>query len=436
MTAVAPAALSSHDRLESASARLLVGVAAHGVLAVLLLGVGLVAGLGNPAVLGVTSGLMPRLAGTPEQVWLAGLLSVSGAALGVLGIQIGVRARERWVVPWAGVLAVLALGALGAWGHLPALLTLAVLGWGVAPLLRSPTPLRTNPMTLKELRERMRGGRAFAVITVYVLLLCIFAVVLFAANAPITRGLATSVTGDLGRAMFAGIVGLELALMLFIAPAFTAGSVTGERERQTYDLLRMTLLPPASFLIGKLQAAFGFIVLLMLAAIPLQSIAFLFGGVSEVELVLSLVMLLVTGLTFSAVGLFFSAHTARTNAASTRAYLVAVLVMVGMPVLLGVLGAPFYNALSGQGTGMTGSPVWEAFLIYLGALLNSLSPFTAATASQTLLLAQGQAGLWSATLSTNGATLPLAAPWLTFCLVYLSVSAVLIALAVRRGQAT
>src|SRR5690606_6689202 len=112
----------------------------------------------------------------------------------------------------------------------------------------------------------------------------------------------------------------ELMLIIFIAPAFTAGAVTGERERKTYDLLQITLLPRPSFIIGKLESALGYIFLLLLAAIPLQSIAFLFGGVSETELIISFVILVVTAIALGTIGLYFSTAAERTLTASVRAY--------------------------------------------------------------------------------------------------------------------
>ncbi|MCU0463628.1 MAG: hypothetical protein MUF38_03555 [Anaerolineae bacterium] len=423
------------EHLATAASRLMVGVGAHGVLAVLLALAGIGAGLTGGGLLSALQGIIFRFNGTPDAAWVAALLLTGVCTIGLAVVRLGVQAHERWT--WlATVLVVgLSVAALMIFGFFPALLTLAALGWGIAPLLKEPGALQPNPVAVKELRERMRGGRAYAVMTVYLILMSAVAVILFLANAPFTRGLSTSVTGDLGRTTFAGLVALELAMLMFIAPSFTAGSVTGERERQTYDLLKITLLPRATFLIGKLESALGFIALLLLAAIPLQSIAFLFGGVSEVELVLSLLVVLVTALTFGAVGVFFSTLTEKTTTASVRSYSSALLVMLGAPLLGAVVGAPFYAVISGAGTGMTGSPVWEGFLVYLGALVNALSPFTAASASQTLLLSQGQAGLWSATLSSNGAVIPLAAPWMTFCLLYLSVSAVLVTVAVRRIRA-
>src|SRR5690606_31149931 len=100
-------------------------------------------------------------------------------------------------------------------------------------------------------------------------------------------------------------IGIEMMLVAFIAPAFTAGAISGEREHQTYELLRTTLLAPSKLVLGKLLAALFYVLLLLLAAVPLQSIAFFFGGVAETEVILAFVILFVTALLFCTMGLYF-----------------------------------------------------------------------------------------------------------------------------------
>src|SRR5258708_26930719 len=151
-----------------------------------------------------------------------------------------------------------------------------------------------NPVVLKELRGRMRGPRAFVVLTVYLILMSGFARLIYYLYSSSLDFQGAAAGGTIGRWLFSSIVAVELFLVAFIAPTFTAGAISGERERQTYDLLRTTLLPARSLVVGKLISALSYILLLLLAAIPLQSIAFLFGGVTEAEVILSLVILVIT----------------------------------------------------------------------------------------------------------------------------------------------
>ncbi|HRE26176.1 MAG TPA: hypothetical protein PK954_06060 [Anaerolineales bacterium] len=152
--------------------------------------------------------------------------------------------------------------------------------------------LSINPVVLKELRGRMRGARAFVVLTVYLVLLAGFVIFLYYLySASTATAFSASQRGLVGKFVFGGVVGIELLLVCFIAPAFTVGAVSGERERQTYDLLRTTLLPARSLVLGKLGSALVYILLLLFTALPLQSLAFLLGGVAIEELVLATLLL-------------------------------------------------------------------------------------------------------------------------------------------------
>jgi ABC-type Na+ efflux pump permease subunit len=136
--------------------------------------------------------------------------------------------------------------------------------------------LLDNPVVLKELRSRMRGARAFIVLTVYLLLLGAFSSLIYVAvSESYTNASGQTTVGEIGRTLFGGVVAIEMLLVAFIAPAFTSGAISGEREHQTFDLLRTTLLPPYSFVVGKLLSAMLFVLLLLLAAIPLQASHFL-----------------------------------------------------------------------------------------------------------------------------------------------------------------
>jgi len=290
-----------------------------------------------------------------------------------------------------------------------------------------------NPVTLKELRARMRGARAFATLTVYLGLMAGFAVTLYilcGSSLNLADGALQS--GAIGRTLFTGLVGLELFLITFIVPAFTAGAITGERERQTFDLLRTTLLSPSALILGKLLSALAFIFLLLLAAIPLQSIAFLFGGVSELEIVLSFVILFVTAIALGTIGLYFSARMQRTLPASVATYGVALLVMVALPLLMAVLlavgGSFFFGLLNARG-GSLSTPV-QAVMWYGAGLLVSSNPLATAFVTQRLLVERQTAGVFTVTLS--GSTLVLVSPWIVFTILYLVVSAIFFFAAVRR----
>lgn len=434
----APSLTPREQRLERAGARLQLAAILNAILAAGLVVVGVVVALiADPQAFSVLkSGLLFRYPNANDTALLVTILLLLINTSVLLVTMVGVLAQEFWAFLTTAILFIGNLALLILFGFTLAILTLLALLWGLIVLIPDLRAFRLNPVMLKELRERMRGARAFAVITVYLGLMTAFTVLLYVAYSPLNNGFVASVTGELGRVLFAAVVGIEMILIIFIAPAFTAGAVTGERERKTYDLLQITLLPRPSFIIGKLESALGYIFLLLLAAIPLQSIAFLFGGVSETELLISFVILVVTAITLGTVGLFFSTLTERTLTASVRSYTFAFAFIFGFPIALSILLGIVQGLLYDTGGTFRGAPAVEALLIYLQQFVISLNPITAGLGTQTLLINQQTLGFWSQTLSSNGGSIPVASPWISFTILYLVISAVLITLSIRQIRRT
>ncbi len=295
------------------------------------------------------------------------------------------------------------------------------------------TLLTKNPVVLKELRGRMRGPRAFVVLTTYLLLMSGFVTLLYVVYVASTNNVYNTPSSQLiGKFVFGAVVGIELLLVCFIAPAFTAGSISGEREHQTYDLLRTTLLSATQLVLGKLASALSYILLLLVAALPLQSLAFLLGGVALEEVLIASVLLVATAFLFGTSGVFFSSFMRRTLASTVLTYAFALLATLGLPlILLAILPLNsflFYNATPG--------PITQA-MMYLGfwALL-STNPIGTAIATEILLVEEHTVLLFNAPLS-NGVSLPLLSPWIpftVFCFVLGVLMVLLSILAVRRAE--
>ena len=195
--------------------------------------------------------------------------------------------------------------------------------------------LTRNPVVLKELRGRMRGPRAFIVLTLYLLLMSGFVTLLYIVYSASVNSAVSGNSGQVvGKFVFGAVVGIELLLVCFIAPAFTAGAISGERERQTYDLLRTTLLPAQALVLGKLASALSYVLLLLVAAFPLQSLAFLLGGVGPQEVVIATLLLVATAFLFGTSGIFFSSLMRRTLGSTVVTYAFALMATLGLPLIL------------------------------------------------------------------------------------------------------
>ena len=195
---------------------------------------------------------------------------------------------------------------------------------------------------VKELRSRMRGRRAFIVLTVYLGILALITYGVYVVVAPNARGITGGGFGGGGQANASALIGqsiftllsiFQLILICFIAPAFTSGQISMEREKQTLDLLISTPMRPGAIVIGKLVAALAFVVLMIVAAVPITAIVLMYGGASVEDIVRQQIVLLATALLLGSIGLFFSALLKRTQAATVLTYISVLALTLGTTML-------------------------------------------------------------------------------------------------------
>jgi len=291
--------------------------------------------------------------------------------------------------------------------------------------------LRRNPITLKEMRSRMRGRRSFAVLTLNVFLLGGLVSLIYMAYAATTQVMSSpSSLRALGKTIFATAVGMQLLITCFTSSSAAVGAISSERERQTFELLRTTLLPARSLVLGKLTAAVLFNLLIILSAIPIAGLSFFFGGVTLEEITIASIFLIVTAIAFSTIGLFFSSLMRRTSQATAVSTVVTLLLVFGLPVFMliiqGLLSTMVYAS------SQTGLPSVEAEMTrnFVLWLLVSISPLSAGVATLATLLDSQTALTMTWTLS-NGTSITYPSSWITYTVVYLLLSLILIGLSIR-----
>ena len=287
------------------------------------------------------------------------------------------------------------------------------------PRFRLLRGLTQNPVVLKELRGRMRAGRAFLIITIYLLLMSLLVGLIYIGLASSRNtGGSSSIVQVVGKTVFGAVVGIEMMMVCFLSPALTAGAIASERERQTFDLLRTTLLPARSLVFGKLVSALSFLVLLLVVGFPLLALASLFGGVSVGEVLVAFLLLAVTALAFCAIGLVISSLMRSTLAATVISYVGAVIMVFGEPTLLAI-AASFISMVGGLGTSSSVAQqvLIETVLYVIGYLLVVVNPVATVVASELVLL-NAQSFFYTTLPLTNGKTFPVISPWITYTILY------------------
>jgi len=178
--------------------------------------------------------------------------------------------------------------------------------------------MNINPVLLKEIKVRMRGWKAAGIIAVYLAILALVA--LFIMYTTFMNLYSSTVDPQVSVGAYTGLAVIQFILIMFIVPALTAGTISGEREKQTLDLVLCTKLRPISIITGKLFASTSQIILLILASLPLFSTVFLFGGISLKEIIQLFSFYIVTAITIGCIGIFFSTFLKRTTAATVLTY--------------------------------------------------------------------------------------------------------------------
>ena len=113
---------------------------------------------------------------------------------------------------------------------------------------------------------------------------------------------------------------LEYAMSMVMMPALTAGSITGERERKTLELVFTTPMSAEAIVLGKLCAALSSVLLIALSGLPVFLLVLLFGGVRIREVAALLFLLAVSAFLEGALGIFFSSVSRSTATAMAAAY--------------------------------------------------------------------------------------------------------------------
>ena len=184
--------------------------------------------------------------------------------------------------------------------------------------MSAPTWRGIRTVATLELRQRVRSTRWIVALVVFGLVVAgVTALTWYA-----TRGSAAGYPADpaAGQTMFGFIVFFVLFLGLLVSPTLTATSINGDRNAGTLATLQITLLSAAEIALGKLLAAWLASLAFLGVAVPSILWALGMGGTPGIALVTTLVLLAVMLAVVCAIGLGFSALTARTAGSAVLTY--------------------------------------------------------------------------------------------------------------------
>ena len=262
-------------------------------------------------------------------------------------------------------------------------------------------------LLIKELRLRLRRERSVWLIIIYLLVMGLLGFGFLQRENAFSGGYQGYLLSQIGAQLYALLSFVQLFLIVFIAPAFTATAINGEKERQTFDLLLCSKLSAFSLLAGKLIAGLANALLLIAASIPLFSLVFFFGGVSPSQVLSTLVVFVMIALVAGTFGLFCSTLLHRPTVSTAAAYTFCALWMFSYPIV----------SFLTLGNSLPSNSRWSIWI----QLLNAWNPISALNST----VSGGQGGI------IRSSSFPFhLAPWVAFTLVSLVIAIILFILSI------
>ena len=131
----------------------------------------------------------------------------------------------------------------------------------------------------------------------------------------------------------------QVGIVMLIVPILTAASISGEKERQTYDIMMTTCMSPFAIVFGKVASAVIRILFFVLASTPIMALAFVVGGLSWLDLFTFILTIIMLAFFTGSIGIFCSAVCRKAIAAVILSFVFYFVIFGGsfIPTLIHVL---------------------------------------------------------------------------------------------------
>ncbi len=131
----------------------------------------------------------------------------------------------------------------------------------------------------------------------------------------------------------------QVCIVALIVPVITASSISGEKERQTFDIMLTTCMSPFSIVLGKVATAVLRILFFVAAGMPIMALAFVAGGLSWSYLFYFVLTIILLSLLSGSIGILCSSLCRRSITAVVLSYVFYffIYILTFLPVILRAL---------------------------------------------------------------------------------------------------
>ncbi len=99
----------------------------------------------------------------------------------------------------------------------------------------------------------------------------------------------------------------QVCIVALTVPIITASSISGERERQTFDIMLTTCMSPFSIVVGKVISAVIRILFFVVAGMPIMALSFIAGGLGWSSLFYFVLTIVLLSVLSGSIGILCSA---------------------------------------------------------------------------------------------------------------------------------
>lgn len=179
--------------------------------------------------------------------------------------------------------------------------------------------MRLNPIVKRDVRVQSRsmkicfGVFAYELILAFVFFLAMY--IIEQNNMYSSDNIYSSLTW-----LYPILAVAQFIILGMIVPVRTASSISGERERQTFDIMMTTGMTPFSVILGKVFTAIVQSMLYVAASLPIMALSFVIGGMSWSYLFWFFAVALLISLFSASIGILCSSLCRKSVSAVVMSY--------------------------------------------------------------------------------------------------------------------
>lgn len=185
-----------------------------------------------------------------------------------------------------------------------------------------------NPVLKNEMKLMGRSRQMVIIVTVFNLIMSGAILLIFDGLQMMQRESGSSPWTNVSLA-YAVIITLEICMLTLFVPPIASGSIAGEYEHQTMDILLTSRMNTKTIIKGKLLSSVSLALLLMVSCLPVNIMVLTFGGLTFMMMIKSILYAAFFAFMAGSIGVLCSAILRRTTGATIATYGIILLMTIG-----------------------------------------------------------------------------------------------------------